>query len=146
MRCSLRSASVFLCILLSGCAASLQFIDRSSGDIYLGKTGGTSSGSGNLSAVIEGDQYTGTWIYSPSGGGYSISSGTATAVGNGGMATATGTGTTFTSSARGNGMIHMKSASGQAMRCVFEFNSMSDTGMGECQRGDGKLFDVTIKR
>lgn len=131
---------------LNGCAASLKFIDRETGDIYLGKTGSTASGSGSVTADIAGEAFAGEWVYTPNGGGYTLATGSAMASGPSGVTTASGTVTGVTVAAKGDGMIHMKGASGHAMRCVFTFNSMSDSGMGECQRNDGRLFDVTIRR
>jgi len=65
---------------LAGCAAlrpaTLTFVDRSSGNEYLGRTASGTVGrsAGELSAAIEGSTYTGHWIYTPSGGGYSLAS------------------------------------------------------------------------
>lgn len=129
-----------------GCSATVKFIDRDSGNVYLGSTGGTLGKSGGITAEIEGKNYTGEWIYSPNGGGYTLSSGNATAYGPAGVATATGLSTNVTMSAQGDGMIHMRSTSGESVRCVFKFNGMSSTGMGQCQRNDGRAFDLTIKR
>lgn len=133
-------------VLLSGCAASLKFIDQQTGDVYLGKSGSTLGNSGDVHALIDGESYVGEWIYSPDGGGYTLSTGVATASGSGGYATATGTSMGITASAKGDGMLHMKGSAGHAIRCVFTFNSMSDTGIGSCQRNDGRGYDVTIKK
>lgn len=129
-----------LCIatILSGCAAKLNFIDRSDGAIYIGETGGTAGGSGEASAMIENVRYAGPWIYSSSGGGYSL--------GTFSSGTMTGTATAFGVSAQGRGLINMKADNGMHMRCVFDFNSMSNTGLGQCQRNDGRAYDLTIKR
>jgi hypothetical protein len=118
------------------------FIDRTDGQEYAGSTGGTMSGDGDISAMIEGTSYSGHWIYSASGGGYSL--GTASAYSGG--TSAFGTGTALGVSAQGNGLINMRSASGQFMRCVFNFNTLSNRGIGECLRNDGRPYDLRIKR
>jgi hypothetical protein len=136
----------FLALTLSGCAASLKFIDRETGAVHLGLTGSTASQSGELTASIEGEDYKGDWIYSPRGGGYSLGTSTATAYGPGGVATGTGTSFGVVESASGNGMINMWGSNESYVRCVFTFNSFSDTGIGECVRNDGKYFDLTIRK
>ena len=139
-------AAVFVVFLLAGCAASLKFIDRETGVVHLGSTGSTASSSGELTATIEGELYTGDWVYSASGGGYTLGTASATAYGPGGVATGYGAATSVTQSASGNGLITMWGSNDLYIRCVFNFNSMSDTGIGECARNDGKYFDLTIKR
>lgn len=135
-----------LLVLLSGCAANLQFTDRQTGVTYTGQTGATVGSSGELHANIAGEHYAGQWIYTPSGGGYTIGSMNSSAVGPAGYSSSYGTVSGFTTSASGNGLMTMHGDSGSYLRCVFNFNSFSNTGIGECQRNDGKLFDVTIKR
>lgn len=140
-------ALVGMVLTLSGCAASLTFVDRENGSSYYGKTeGATINGNGEVSSEIDGIKYSGTWIYSASGGGYSLSNSNATVSGSRGYASGFGSSTSLFSSAQGNGLINMKSTTGQFIRCVFNFNTLSNTGMGECQRNDGRLFDVQLKR
>lgn len=144
--------------LLSGCAAKLNFIDRSNGEIHIGTTGGTSGGSGDATATIDGVKFSGPWIYSASGGGYSLSNfsstSSATGTATSGLSTATthgfgstnGSMSTFAVSAHGNGLINLRGENGMYMRCVFSFNTMSNTGIGQCLRNDGREYDLTIKR
>lgn len=150
--------------LVSGCAGKFTLIDRSDGQIYSGSTdGSTMGGSGNATLLIEGESYSGPWIYQASGGSFNFTnfadtssvSGSATTVGpKGGMATTTlngigtasGSATTLGASAVGNGMINARAASGRFVRCVFSFNTMSNTGIGECLRNDGRTYDLNVKR
>lgn len=141
MRLSHLSLTI-LCLALSGCAARVTFVDRSNGDEFVGKTGATGGGEGEISALIEGDAYTGHWIVSANGGGYSLGVG----FGSFGRSTALVTSTAVDVSAQGNGLVNMKSTNGQLMRCVFNFNGLSNTGIGECERNDGRLYDLRIKR
>lgn len=134
---SLLAISVFL----SGCAASVKFIDREDGLTYMGQTGGTAGRSGEINAVIQGKEYTGEWIYSPMGGGYTL--GTGSALSSSG-ASAFGMSSGVTVSSSGNGLITMKSRDSDYLRCVFTFSG--NTGFGDCERNDGKRFDVIIKR
>lgn len=135
-------SALTLTLALGGCAASATFVDRTNGDEYAGKTGGTAHGDGEISALIEGVSYAGHWIVSASGGGFSLGTGFASS----GHATAFGTSTGIGISAQNNGLINMKAADGQLMRCVFEFNGLSNHGIGECERNDGRQYDLRIKR
>lgn len=142
-------AAALAAVLLGGCSAQLTFIDRADGQRYTGVTQSTAGNSGEASAQIDGATYSGDWIYSSSGGGYSLSSSVAnaTAFGTGGMATARGQSFTSTSyvATSGNGLIALRGPS-HAMRCVFNFNTMSNTGTGSCERTDGRLYDLMIRR
>jgi len=129
-------------IALSGCAAGLTFIDRSDGNSYSGTTSATVSGNGTVTASIEGAEYVGTWIYSASGGAYTIGNAFATS----GSTSAFATGNSYSVSAQGNGLINMKSSSGPFLRCVFNFNTLSNKGTGECLRNDGRNYDLYVKR
>lgn len=148
-------------LLLAGCAAKISVIDRTDGAIYSGTTeGGTGGGSGQATVEIEGEKYVGPWIYQPSGGSFGFGnfstttslSGTATNYASGGMTALSGTGSSagtasmFTSSAVGNGMLNAKAPSGKFIRCVFTFNTLQNTGIGECLRNDGRAYDMTLKR
>ncbi len=128
--------------LLCGCAATTTFVDRTNGQEYTGETGGTGRSEGSLTAVIEGSTYTGHWIYSARGGAYSLGTGVAFAHGT----TAVGTGSAIAVSAQGNGLIDIRDGAGHFIRCVFSFNAFSNTGLGECQRNDGRLYDLRITR
>lgn len=119
-------------LFLIGCAANLRFIDRQTGEVHLGQTGSTIRSSGRCTATIGDEKYKGEWIYSPGGGGYSL--------------TNLGELSTISTSATGNGLITMRGNKESYVRCVFNFNTSSNTGIGECRRTDGRLFDVTIKR
>lgn len=153
-----RIAICFILVFVSGCAAKLSFIDRTNGLVHLGSTGGTLGSSGEATATIDGEAYSGPWIYSASGGSYSltnfnsISSATGTATSGlatatvQGFGTSTGSSSAFVMSAHGNGMLHLRSQTGSFMRCVFTFNGFSSTGMGQCLRNDGREYDLTIKK
>ena len=140
-RKSLRLAALAVsCAFLTGCAVNLQFIDRATGERYSGVTGSTYGSTGSAQAEIDGDHYAGDWIYSSSGGGYSLSNAWASS----GTATATASGMGTFMSAAGSGMMNLSSDK-HRVRCVFNYNTFSKTGIGQCQREDGKAFDLLIK-
>jgi len=154
---------IVVALMISGCAANFTMIDRANGDIYTGQTeGSTMSGSGNAVLRIEGEEYKGPWIYQSSGGSFgfgnfsavSSATGTANAFGGrnssfanlSGTGVSSGTASTYGVSAVGNGMINAKAQSGRFVRCVFSFNTMNNTGMGECLRNDGRTYDLNVRR
>lgn len=160
---SLLPSVIAVALLTSGCAAKFTMIDRANGDIHTGQTdGSTMGGSGSAVLRIEDEDYKGPWIYQSSGGSFgfgnfsavSSATGTATAFGgrNPGLANLTGTGvstgtaSTYGVSAVGSGMINAKAASGKFVRCIFTFNVMTDTGIGECMRSDGRTYDLNVRR
>jgi len=154
---------IALALLTTGCAAKFTMIDRANGDIHVGETeGSTMSGSGTAVLRIDGEEYKGPWIYQSSGGSFGFGNfsaassaiGTATSPGgrNSNMTSLTGTGvstgtaSTYGVSAVGNGMINARAASGKFVRCIFSFNVMTDTGIGECLRSDGRTCDLNVRR
>jgi len=151
----MRMSAIAICAAaLTGCAAQLTFIDRADGQLYQGQTGNTTSSSGNATATIAGASYSGPWVFSQTGGSYTLGNmntlAGGTAVGTMGTATAVGSSTStmsaFTTSAQGRGLMNLRSADGSFVRCVFDFNTWSNTGIGQCVRNDGREFDLTLKR
>jgi tetratricopeptide (TPR) repeat protein len=57
-----------------------------------------------------------------------------------------GTGNSFSvnSSAQGNGLLNMTGSNGSFIKCVFDYNKSSNSGIGKCQRNDGRIYDLTI--
>lgn len=155
---------LLLTLCIAGCSGKFTLIDRSDGSVYNGATdGSTIGGSGNATLIIESESYTGPWIYQTSGGSFgfnnysstsSISGAASTVNSYGGSSNTTlsGTGSTFGSStmtnvsAVGNGMINARAPSGKFVRCIFSFNTIGNTGIGECLRNDGRTYDLSVKR
>src|SRR5450631_2402126 len=94
-------------VSLYGCAttATLTFVDRSDGQEYTVKTAPVKGAEGEFSALVEGAAYTGHWIYTPNGGGYSLATGSGFSGGKSAVGLATGVNV----SAQGNGLINMRS-------------------------------------
>lgn len=137
-------------VLLSGCSAQLTFIDRADGKKYSGATGATSMRkSGDVTADIAGQAYAGEWIYVPNGGGFALATGTANATAFGSAGFASGFGSTSSTTAllptQGNGLITLRNEA-NAIRCVYNFNEWGNTGVGACERTDGRVYDLMIKR
>jgi len=150
--------------LFAGCAGRFTLIDRTDGQVYGGTTeGSTMSASGNATLLIEGEKYSGPWIYQARGGSFSFSNfaGNTSLAGTGttrtpygkvynsnitGTATNSGNATAYEMSAVGNGMVNARSQSGKFIRCIFTFNTMQNTGIGECLRNDGRSYDLNVKR
>ena len=163
-RCAHVLLAMCSALALTGCAAKFTLIDRSNGQLSYGTTeGGTTGASGQATLVIDGETYTGPWIYQPNGGSFGFTNFGASATGSanatafnsqGGFATAnvsanstmTGSSSSMTVSAVGNGMINAREPGGKFIRCVFTFHTMQNTGIGECLRNDGRVFDLNIKR
>ena len=129
--------------LFVGCSAKLKFIDQQNGNAYYGETGSTIRSNGNIAATIENEHYSGEWMYSASGGGFTMSSMQIVGSTTG---TANGFGTGVTAPMSGNGLITMKGDNNGYIRCIYNFSQWSDSGSGECLRNDGKKFDVIINR
>lgn len=134
-------------LVLTGCAAQLTFIDTKDGKMYFGQTDASGS-SGEATALIANVRYSGPWVYSTQGGGYTLGtssfSGSAFSGTKSAFATGTGALSALSLSAQGSGLLNMNGADGSFMRCVFDFNRMSNSGIGKCLRNDGREFDLTI--
>ena len=149
---------------LAGCAGKFTLIDRTNGQIYKGATdGSTMNASGSATLQVEGERYSGPWIYQASGGSFSFANtvGSSTMSGTGsirtpsgqvyntnlsGTTTNSGSATAFSQSVVGNGMVNVNSESGKFIRCIFTFNTMQNTGIGECMRNDGRAYDLNVNR
>lgn len=150
--------------LVMGCSGKFLLIDRTDGRIHAGSTDGSTMGaSGNATLIIDGDTYSGPWIYQANGGSFSFANfaGTTALAGSAmttvstgrtanttlsGTATSSGSASALSVSAVGNGMVNARAESGKFIRCVFTFNTMQNTGIGECLRNDGRAYDLNVKR
>lgn len=150
--------------VFAGCAAKVTLIDRKDGQVYYGSTdGSTMGGSGTATITIEGIKYSGPWVYQATGGSFGFSnfqtttnvSASATSFGSNvgsmntsinGVGNTSGQSMLLLQSASGNGMINARSDSGMFIRCVFTFNTLNNTGLGQCLRNDERIYDVQLKR
>jgi tetratricopeptide (TPR) repeat protein len=141
--------TVFIFIfLIAGCSAKLTFIDNTDGKAYIGHVPSATSSTGQATALIAGEQYSGPWVFSAQGGGMSVGFGgmSGTAYSGAKAASFYGTGNSFSvnNSAQGNGLLNMTGSNGSFIKCVFDYNKSSNSGIGKCQRNDGRIYDLTI--
>jgi hypothetical protein len=139
----MRFSFLVLALLLSGCTVSSTFIDQRTGAEYQGKTlGGTLSSEGRLQAEIDGEIFQGSWVYMASGGGVAV--GTSTTVSSGGS-TSFGTLSALGMPSGGKGTVNMTGDKGSVIRCVYEWNDWTSSGIGECDRNDGRRYDLRLR-
>jgi hypothetical protein len=123
--------AVVVVVAISGCTITPTFTERSTGQMYSGRTTGAMfNNDGRIEVNIDGENFSGNWTYMPGGTAGSSSS------------TLGGSKAGFGS---GKGLANLRGEKGSSLRCVFEFNSSSATGIGECMHGDGRVFDVTMR-
>ena len=121
----------FVILGLTGCSVTPTLVDRTTGQFYSGRTTGTAfSNSGEIETVIDGEKFSGEWTYMPGG---TVGDRSTTLGGDGRIW------------GSGRGLASMKGDRGSTMRCIFEYQSTSATGIGECTRSDGRLFDLTMR-
>lgn len=127
---------------LLGCAHQVYITSRS-GHVT-GHTSVTTSGgsSGEMSIALGGKTYTGRWVYVSGPGTVSVMSATATS----GLRSASAIGTGIGVPTGGQGSMVLSAHDGSSLRCVFSYSGWSQTGMGECQDGDGGLYDLQITK
>ena len=139
---------LLLALLLTGCSAKLTFIDNTDGKAYFGHVPSATSSTGQATALIGGVQYSGPWVFSAQGGGMSIGFGGMSGTAYSGAKSASFYGTSdalsFASSAQGNGLLNMTGSDGSFIKCVFDYNKSSSSGIGKCQRNDNRIYDLTI--
>ena len=142
-----RTAFIFV-FLMTGCSAKLTFIDNTDGKAYIGHVPSATSSTGQATALIGGVQYSGPWVFSAQGGGVSVGfsnvSGTAFSGARSGSFFGSGSSFGISDSAQGNGLLNMQGVDGSFIKCVFDYNKSSNSGIGKCQRNDGRIYDLTI--
>ena len=45
----------------------------------------------------------------------------------------------------GKDTVNMKGEKGSLIRCVYEWNDWTVSGIGECERNDGRRYDLRLK-
>jgi hypothetical protein len=90
--------------------------------------------SGELTIVLKEDTYKGKWVYA-AGGSFGLLNT---------YGTNPKTGTVIGVSGSGIGNALLRCNSGMNLRCEFKYSEWTGTGLGVCQDGDGKLYDMQI--
>lgn len=134
---------VFIFFSIGGCSVTATLVDRSTGIEYRGKSvGNVYASEGRLQSEIDGETFIGSWSYMATGGSSTIGSGSViTSSGT----SAVGTISAFDISAAGRGVVNMKGDNGSLIRCVYDWNEWSSSGIGECERNDGRKYDLRLK-
>ena len=130
-----------LVLALSGCSHQLTMYPVGGGT--LGQGVAEESGK-RVTINLNGTTYTGTYVHD--GGSVAAFQSYGTATGFSGSKTATATGNSFGSMyvpGSGNGRIIASSASGNSIRCEFQY--VSGSGIGTCRDGAGKEYDLQIR-
>jgi hypothetical protein len=106
-----------------------------------GETGfGVAEESGKKVTVeISGKRYVGNYVFGA--GSVGITSGVGYGIVGSSALTVSSIGTTYVPGS-GNGKIFVRSQDNSSMRCEFQYSDGS--GLGICQRNDGKIFDLVI--
>jgi len=125
---------VLFCGLLSGCGHNITLMARDTGEIGSGKAPSAWGNSGSLTIDLKGDTYKGKWVYA-SGGSFGL-------LNTYGANPSTGTVVGVSGSGIGNALL--RSRSGKTLRCEFKYSEWTATGIGVCQDGNGKLYDMQI--
>lgn len=134
MRITQTSIIILICGLLFGCGHNITLMARDSGEIGSGKAPSAWGNSGNLTIILKGDTYKGKWVYA-SGGSFGL-------INTYGADLTTGTVVGVSGSGVGNALL--RSNSGKTLRCEFKYSEWTATGIGVCQDGEGKLYDMQI--
>jgi hypothetical protein len=135
-----RCALIIALLALSGCGHNLYFMGRTTSKIGHARIVAPGTHSGDITVDIAGTKYVGRWLHMMSGG--AVSFGTATAFSGGRTATAMGSFSAVP--AQGNGSIIASADDGTQLRCAFDFNALSQSGMGVCQDSRNEVYDLQI--
>jgi hypothetical protein len=122
-------------IALVGCTHKLALYSSS------GESGtGTAQESGKKVTIeLSGKLYVGNYVFD--GGSVGISTGFGSGIVGSSPLTVTSIGTSYVPGS-GNGRVFVRAQDNTSMRCEFQFSGGS--GLGICQRSDGKTFDLVI--
>ncbi len=125
------------CLVLAGCSHSLALMERGGPRV----ASGTSSVVGKKVEIqLDGKTYRGN--YSLVKDGYSTFTNAQAYSSTGRFAY--GSAQSYGSSSMGTGNIIARSDDGSGIRCIFQFSSNSQSGMGECQDDKGGIWDLQI--
>lgn len=125
---------VAFCGLLFGCGHNISLMARDSGETGVGHAPSGWGNSGEMTVVLKGQTYKGKWVYA-AGGSFGL-------LNTYGANPTTGTVIGVSGSGIGNALL--RSVSGKSLRCEFKYSEWTGTGLGVCQDGDGKLYDMQI--
>ncbi len=125
---------------LAGCGTVVTLTAHDGGPGGVGNSPGARGGRGALNIDLDGKRYVGEWLVSADGGftGFDKRE-------TGRLAKATGMITEGVAS-NGDGRAYADAQDGSTLRCSFRFNAVTSVAQGRCQRNDGHVYDLTMKR
>lgn len=120
-------------LLVAGCNHNLYMVGRTngaSGKAVLQTVPGHPSG--DMTIAVGSKVYSGTWVFKNGGGIVGVG-----AVGG-------SVGSVVGSNSSGNGSMLLSAADGSTLRCSFDYDTLSATGLGVCQDSAGEFYDLQI--
>lgn len=137
-------------ILLAGCASKITLVPQDGlGPIGRGEAPMSIGNSGRLTIDLDGKTYEGEWTFMSGGGfiGSSFGTGTANAYGGGSYASSNMStqSTSVLQSTSGSGQAWAQTPDGEILRCRFDYNTFSSTGLGVCVDETDRVYDLTIR-
>lgn len=128
---------------LAACSHNVVMVGRETGAMGIGSAAASMGNSGTLTIDLLGETYSGPWVYMSHGG--SVGYGLINTYGYGANSGSVhGSATTFNQSTGGRGTVLMSAPSGSTLRCEFDYNTWTSTGLGVCEHSDGEIFDLQI--
>ena len=137
----MRILAILAVATLTGCAHQISLVPRDDGPMGKGTAPASMGDSGKLSVELGGKNYTGEWVFVRDGGSVGTAFGSAWSGGSSAYANST----FFGASSTGNGRAILSAPEGSRIRCVFRYNAMGGTGVGECIDDEDHLYDMFIK-
>ena len=125
-------------LLLAGCAHQITLIPQDGGPFGRGTVPAKwFANAGEMSVALDGKIYSGEYVFVPQGG--TLGTGVAFS------GTKVATGTFVGAPMGGGGRANLRADDGSTLRCEFTYSEWSATGVGGCEDGKGRKFDLTIK-
>jgi hypothetical protein len=93
-----------------------------------------------MTILLAGKEFKGQWVYMQRGGIVGTESGSAYA-GNRSIQSEGTYSEVFTA---GGGTMQAVAADGSSLRCTFDYNQASETGIGQCRDNRGEFYDLQI--
>ncbi|HKQ44665.1 MAG TPA: hypothetical protein VJS47_04660 [Rhizomicrobium sp.] len=135
---------IFLSLLLTACnipppTRSVFIVGRTTGAAGNAIVD-VSRNSGELAITIAGKEFKGQWVYVQKGGAM----GSETANATSGTRSVYASGTYVDLPMEGGGTLMAASADGSSLRCTFDYNQFSATGIGQCRDNKNEIYDLQI--
>jgi hypothetical protein len=138
--------AVLSAMALAACANTVTLTSRDGGPSGAGTSTGALANHGRLKIMLEGKQYAGEWIVSDEGRFTGYDEGRAgQKFTQKNLAVASGI-IRAGASGNGDGRAYANAPGGATLRCHFNVNSLTSTAFGQCERDDGRVYDLTMRQ